>query len=218
MASTGIVHVGDLNVRLRVEMQANVMLATDAYLMFRRPDGTEGAWPVTDIINGSEFLYVTNSLISDFDEEGTWRIQPKFTLGDWAGYGRVTRLPVKERILPVADYTDIVAPTRVSTDPANGTPGVATSKVIEIVFSESLDRSSLVAPDGRGAITVYNETDQVVDAYYLTFGSTSTVDDTVYLAPDTAWTLAKTYNILVPQSLRDLSGNTHAGSQTDFTT
>lgn len=104
MARIATIQVGDEGVRLMVDMGANVTQATliapaaAPEILYKKPDGSEGAWEIDGIIDGTKFLYTTATGASDLDQAGVWILQPQFTLGDWVGRGAQVKLRVKERI------------------------------------------------------------------------------------------------------------------------
>ena len=104
---------------------------------------------------------------------------------------------------------DIVAPTVVSTNPANGDVSVETNKSVTAIFSESMDPSSIDGTTftlkGPGGVTIAGEVTYI--------GKTATFNPTSDLANSTI------YDASITTGAKDLAGNPIAVAKTwSFTT
>jgi methionine-rich copper-binding protein CopC len=117
-------------------------------------------------------------------------------------------------IIANTGVTDTTAPTVSSFSPTDGATGVATSSNIVLTFSEAITRGtgSLLLKTAAGATI---ETFDAATSNRLTLsGSTLTIDPTSTLANGTNY-----YVTLAAGTIKDLAGNSYAGTSTyDFTT
>lgn len=66
------VYVGDARVRITLETGIDISSAPNLEIAFRRPDGSQGAWPAT--LDGTEDMYVVTEP-DTLDQEGGWVLQ-----------------------------------------------------------------------------------------------------------------------------------------------
>jgi hypothetical protein len=80
---------------LRLEMDTEVSLtgATVMRILYKKPDGTQGFWPVT-LTSGTKLLY--NVQDGDIDQAGTWQFQSYVEIDGQTGFGRIVREKVSE--------------------------------------------------------------------------------------------------------------------------
>ena len=78
-----------------INMQTDITSATSYSLVVEEPDGTIVSWAPT-ISNTKYFRYITVS--GDLDQNGTYKIQPRLTLGTWIGSGTICNLIVQDKI------------------------------------------------------------------------------------------------------------------------
>lgn len=105
---------------------------------------------------------------------------------------------------------DQVAPTVVSTDPADGATGVALDAAVSITFDEALDPDTVAA----GAFTLSDGTTAVPGA--LAYDDATF---TVTFTPDADFAFDTTYTATVTSALTDAAGNALGASHTwSFTT
>ena len=100
------VHEGDVGVDITLQAIedgaiVNITGATDRFIYARTPSGTVKTWAATIVSGANGTLRFRTLLASDLDEEGTWTLQGKFTLGSnpaWTGYTEKVSLLVKSAL------------------------------------------------------------------------------------------------------------------------
>lgn len=121
-----------------------------------------------------------------------------------------------DRLCKWGASADTTPPGRTSTSPADGAAAQLATVNIVIVFDESMSVRTLVDDSGHSPVVVYDSTNEAVVACAASVSTTTSANDTLTLNPDSSLTAGATINVLVPEFCKDVAGNAHAGTQTDF--
>jgi hypothetical protein len=87
------IYIGNVGTIIDIDMGEDVSQATNLSLSVQKPSGQTVTW-IPQIQDTNYLRYVLQA--GDVDLAGTYRIQPKLTLGTWMGYGIVVQLRVYE--------------------------------------------------------------------------------------------------------------------------
>ena len=79
---------------ITLECGIDVSSASSALVLYKKPSGTTGSW--TGTATGTTVVYDVED--GDLNEAGTWKVQPKVTIGGEDGYGDIKPLVVSEPI------------------------------------------------------------------------------------------------------------------------
>jgi methionine-rich copper-binding protein CopC len=116
----------------------------------------------------------------------------------------------------VGSATDTTAPTVTSFSPTDAATGVAVGNNIVLTFSEAIARGTgtITIRSGSATGTIVESFDAATSSRISISGSTLTIDPTNNLAGNTRY-----FVVFSSGNVRDLAGNTYAGTVTyDFTT
>lgn len=123
-----------------------------------------------------------------------------------------------DRLWSLGNSADTTPPTRTSTTPADAAAAQVATVNIVIVFDESMSKPTLVDDNGQStSVVIYDRTNTVYVPCAATVSTTTNTNDTITLNPDSSLTASATIDVIVTEAARDTAGNSHAGSQTDFT-
>jgi long-subunit fatty acid transport protein len=95
MTIEGKVYVGDVGTEIKVDMQESMSGATDITFEVKKPSGEEKTWSGVEIVETTKLKYTIQS--GDLDVSGTYKVQPKLTLGAWIGKGYTVSFRVYEK-------------------------------------------------------------------------------------------------------------------------
>ncbi len=124
-----------------------------------------------------------------------------------------------DRVWSFGNSADSTPPGRTSTVPADSAAAQAIGVVIVIVFDEAMAPRTLVDGSGHAtSVTLFDATNEVVKACAAVISTTTATNDTLTLTPDANLEAAAQHYVLINEGAKDVAGNAHAGTQSDFTT
>lgn len=81
---------------LKLDTAINVTAATEKKILYKKPDGTKGAWAATSIEANTILCYQLNA--NDIDQVGNWEFQSFVIIGGKDGYGLIVTEYVNENL------------------------------------------------------------------------------------------------------------------------
>lgn len=85
MATEGKIYEDDIGTEIKIDMDESMETATGITFEVKKPNGEEESWSGIQIIETTKLKYTIQA--GDLDVSGTYKIQPKLTLGSWTGKG-----------------------------------------------------------------------------------------------------------------------------------
>ncbi len=86
------VYVGDVGTEIIINMQTDLLSATNLSLNIKKPDGSTTSW-VPTVYNTKYLRYIIQS--GDLSIQGKYSVQPSLTIGSWSGLGETVYLWAK---------------------------------------------------------------------------------------------------------------------------
>lgn len=90
------IYRGDIGTQIVINMNANLVSATNLSLDVRKPSGTTDTWMPT-LYGTDKLKYVVQN--GDLDESGIYTVQPRMTLNGWTGAGNELMFRVDRTIV-----------------------------------------------------------------------------------------------------------------------
>ena len=84
--------------KIVLRVGVDISAATTRQIKYEKPSGTTGYWTAAQ--ESTTSISYTTTAATDLNEEGNWKLQAYIVTPTWTEHGNVTRMRVKEIILP----------------------------------------------------------------------------------------------------------------------
>ena len=92
------VFVNTVGKKIVLRVGVDISAATTRQIKYEKPSGTTGYW--TAVEESTTSISYTTTAATDLNEDGNWRLQAYIVTPTWTEHGNVTRMRVKEIIIP----------------------------------------------------------------------------------------------------------------------
>lgn len=102
-----MIFVGDIGVKIVLDVGTDISSATVLKIYYQKPDGTSGSWDAS-LESDNQSISYTTTTANDLDQAGTWELQSYVEDGGYKGRGDITRLMINATLASsIKEYTTL---------------------------------------------------------------------------------------------------------------